>query len=204
MTGLRRIERARAAVRRHVWRILADRPEGFPEVVVDGVELTGWTVIDTDGSLILAPSDKDGACGTYKGSFGHHVFLAVCDNTGEELAQLLHPGNVTANDTGVNIDLLVRAVAQLPWWRRQKALVRTGWLTATAIACDLRAWLQLLALDGDLAKATPKTLRYRILHVPARLVRGQRRRRLKIPHSWPWAGAIVQAFHRIQALPRPT
>ncbi|MDH6128395.1 IS1380 family transposase [Kitasatospora sp. GP82] len=364
-TGLRRIERARAAVRRHVWRILADRPEGFPEVAVDGVELTGWTVIDTDGSLILAPSDKDGACGTYKGSFGHHVFVAVCDNTGEELAQLLHPGNVTANDTGVNIDLLVRAVAQLPWWRRQKVLIRvdgagfsrellqwiasaggrrsptfrweysigwaftareqaavakadrlglwqpatdadgqacedafvadlTGllgdlsarpanhkviarkeplhprytkdassyeiakgmryqtfatntrrgqaqfldarhrkharvepkirdqkasgmrllpsrempvnaaWLTATAIACDLRAWLQLLALDGDLAKATPKTLRYRILHVPARLVRGQRRRRLKIPHSWPWADAIVQAFQRIQALPRPT
>jgi hypothetical protein len=84
--------------------------------------------------------------------------------------------------------------------------VNAAWLTATAtaIACDLRAWLQLLALDGDLAKATPKTLRYRILQVPARLVRGQRRRRLRLPASWPWADAIIRAFHRIQALPRPT
>ncbi|WP_405009077.1 hypothetical protein [Kitasatospora sp. NBC_01539] len=52
--------------------------------------------------------------------------------------------------------------------------------------------------------ATPKPLRYRILHVPARLVRGQRRRRLKIPSTWPWADAIVRAFTRIQALARPT
>jgi hypothetical protein len=62
---LRRIEQARAAVRRHVWRLLADRPEGFPDVTVDGVELTGWTIIDSDGSLVPTPSDKQGACGTW-------------------------------------------------------------------------------------------------------------------------------------------
>ncbi|MFC5646834.1 transposase [Kitasatospora cinereorecta] len=61
--------------------------------------------------------------------------------------------------------------------------VNTAWLTATAIASDLRAWLQLLALDGEEAKATPKTLRHRILHVPALLVRGRRKRRLKVPTS---------------------
>ena len=82
--------------------------------------------------------------------------------------------------------------------------VNSAWLTATAIARYLTAWLQLLALDGENAKATPKTLRYRILHVPARLVRGQRRRRLKLPSTWPWADAIVRAFTRIQALPHPT
>ena len=32
--------------------------------------------------------------------------------------------------------------------------------TAAMIACILLAWLKLLALDGDLAKAEPKTLRY--------------------------------------------
>ena len=32
-------------------------------------------------------------------------------------------------------------------------------------------WLELLALDGDLARAEPKTLRYRILHAAARLTR---------------------------------
>ncbi|MFI6063160.1 transposase, partial [Streptomyces sp. NPDC051286] len=78
------------------------------------------------------------------------------------------------------------------------------WLTATALAADLRCWFQLLALDGENAKATPKTLRYRILHVPARLTRGQRKRRLKLPDTWPWAKAITTAFQRILALPRPT
>lgn len=82
--------------------------------------------------------------------------------------------------------------------------INQAWLTATALACDLRAWLQLLGCDGDMAKATPKTLRYRFLHVPARLVHGQRRRRLKIPSTWPWADQIVAAFWRIRALPAPT
>ncbi|MEU2718059.1 transposase [Streptomyces sp. NPDC007205] len=81
--------------------------------------------------------------------------------------------------------------------------VNSAWLLAVALATDLRAWLRLLALDDDLAKATPKTLRYRFLHVPALLVRGQRRRRLKIPHTWPCAKEIVQAFTRILALPHP-
>jgi hypothetical protein len=74
---------------------------------------------------------------------------------------------------------------------------------AAAIAADLIAWLQLLALDGDLATAEPKRLRYRILHTAARLTRGQRRRRLRIPASWPWADQINAAFTRIAAIPAP-
>ena len=66
----------------------------------------------------------------------------------------------------------------------------------------LLAWLKLLALDGDLAKAEPKTLRYRVLHAAARLVRGGRRRRLKIAATWPWAEAITAAWQRISALPQ--
>jgi pimeloyl-ACP methyl ester carboxylesterase len=45
-----------------------------------------------------------------------------------------------------------------------------AWVLGTAaIATDLIAWLQLLALDGDLARAEPKLLRFRMLHVAARL-----------------------------------
>jgi predicted Na+-dependent transporter len=62
---------------------------------------------------------------------------------------------------------------------------------------------KLLALDGDLAKAEPKTLRYKILHTAGRIVKGQRRRHLKIPPSWPWAEDIAAAFTRILALPPP-
>jgi hypothetical protein len=37
------------------------------------------------------------------------------------------------------------------------------------VAVDLIAWTQHLLRHGDLAKAEPKTLRYRLLHVAARL-----------------------------------
>ncbi len=60
------------------------------------------------------------------------------------------------------------------------------------IAAILLAWLSLLALDGDLARAKPKT-RYGILHAAARLVRGGPRRRLKIQATRPWAEAITTA-----------
>jgi len=77
-----------------------------------------------------------------------------------------------------------------------------AWLAAALTAATLLAWLRLLALGGDLAKAEPKTLRYRILHAAGRLVRGGRRRRLKIAATWPWAAAIATAWNRITALPQ--
>ncbi len=49
--------------------------------------------------------------------------------------------------------------------------VNTAWCQAASIACDLPAWLRLLALNGDLAKAEPKTLRYKILHTAGRIVK---------------------------------
>ncbi len=80
--------------------------------------------------------------------------------------------------------------------------VNTAWLTASLTAATLQSWLAHLGLDGELARAEPKTLRYRVLHTAARLVRGGRRRRLKISATWPWAQAIVDAWDRISALPQ--
>jgi hypothetical protein len=80
--------------------------------------------------------------------------------------------------------------------------VNEAWLTIAMTAAILLAWLKLLALDGDLARAEPKTLRYKILHAAGRLVRGGRRRIVKIPGSWPWAGEISTAWQRICAIPQ--
>jgi hypothetical protein len=84
---------------------------------------------------------------------------------------------------------------------REFAINQT-WLMLTQVTADLVAWLRLLALDGALAKAEPKALRYRLLHVPARLVHGARRRRLRIPDSWPWVDDIVAVFAKIAAIPQ--
>ena len=43
------------------------------------------------------------------------------------------------------------------------------WLELVRIAHDLLAWTQRLLLTGELAKAEPKRLRYRLLHIAARL-----------------------------------
>jgi hypothetical protein len=77
-----------------------------------------------------------------------------------------------------------------------------AWLTAAMTGQILLAWLKMLALDGELARAEPRTLRYRVLHTAARLVRGGRRRCLKIQASWPWADQITAAWQRIDALPQ--
>jgi hypothetical protein len=71
-------------------------------------------------------------------------------------------------------------------------------------ACILLSWLRHLALDGKLAKAEPKTLRYRVFHRrrPARA--RQPPKTLKIAATWPWATAIITAWNRIQALLHPT
>lgn len=50
-TMLKRIGKARAKVRAHVWALLARRWQGFPWLSVAGKLLTGWVVIDLAGLL---------------------------------------------------------------------------------------------------------------------------------------------------------
>jgi hypothetical protein len=96
------------------------------------------------------------------------------------------------------------APARTPAWDTSSRdfTVNAAWLTAAMTGQILLAWLKLLALDGDLAKAEPKALCYRVLHAAARLTRGGRRRHLKIQATWPWAQAITTAWQRIDALPQ--
>jgi Transposase DDE domain group 1 len=82
--------------------------------------------------------------------------------------------------------------------------INAAWLTTTMIAVDLLAFAQSILLhDTPLARAEPKTLRYRLLHVAARLTRGGRRLRLRLHHLWPWATQLATAFARLTALPVP-
>jgi hypothetical protein len=83
--------------------------------------------------------------------------------------------------------------------------INTAWLTAVILAVDLVSWAQTILLHSQptLARAEPKTLRYRLLHVAARLVRGGRRLRLRLDRRWPWAQQLAAAFARCAALPQP-
>ena len=353
--ALARVERARARTRRHVWSLLAR----IPRSKAAGTDLGDTVVIDIDATLVAAHSEKEQAKPTFKHGYGFHPLAAWCDNTTEMLAVSLRPGNAGSNHAGDHIDVLGRAIGQIPAGHRNQLLVRADgagathdlldWLTAqnhirgrrveysvgfsaknaaltsaittipeavwtpavdadgeprdgadvaevtdlltltgwpvgmrlivrrerphpgaqlslfehadgwryqavatntttgqlaflearhraharvedrirhakdtglgrfpsreytinqvwvqlAAIAADLTAWLRLLALPGDLATLEPKLLRYRMLHVPAQLSRGGRRRYLRLPRTWPWVAQIVAAFTTINALPAP-
>ncbi|MEV6742360.1 IS1380 family transposase [Streptomyces sp. NPDC051104] len=81
--------------------------------------------------------------------------------------------------------------------------INVAWLELALTAVDLLAWAQTLLLEGELATAEPKKLRYRLLHAAARLTRGQRRLHLRISATWPWRHELVNAFACLAALPRP-
>ena len=82
--------------------------------------------------------------------------------------------------------------------------INHAWLTLVTIAADLLAWLRLLALPGTLKACEPKALRYRFLHIPARLTRGARRRHLRLPQSWPWVTDAIATFTNVMAIPMLT
>jgi len=71
--------------------------------------------------------------------------------------------------------------------------INAAWLELALVGIDLLAWTQMLLLDGELARAEPKKLRYRLLPVAARITRGARRTQLRLTASWPWAADLAAA-----------
>ena len=73
------------------------------------------------------------------------------------------------------------------------------WCEIVAMACELLAWTQMLALDGKARRWEPKRLRLRLFSAAGRLVREGRRLRLRIAGNWPWATQIAAAISRLHA-----
>ena len=97
--GLRNIAAARAAARARAWAAGATPTE---------------IVIDIDGTLLDAHSDKQDATPTYKHGFGFYPIVAYLDETGEALAGLLRPGRAGSNNAADHLETLDRSLAQLP------------------------------------------------------------------------------------------
>jgi hypothetical protein len=74
------------------------------------------------------------------------------------------------------------------------------WCQIVALACELLAWTQMLALHGPARRWEPKRLRLRIFSCAGRIVRGGRRLRLRLATRWPWTRDITAAIGRLHAL----
>ncbi len=329
--ALERIALARAEARRVAWAAGAD---------------PGFYVIDIDGTLVTAHSEKEGAAPTYKRGFGFHPLVSFLDATGEALAAQLRPGNAGSGTASDLVAVLDASLAQLPldpeasevivrtdsagcshafvdgararsvrfcvghpldvdtaaqvadlpaeawvpavsadgaderehaqvaeltgsvdlsrWPARTRMIVRrelahpgaqltfsdvdghrfqvlltdlgddvafcealyrgrgraecairdakdTGlsnlpsadfalnraWLVLVLVAGDLLAWCKALCLEGELATATPRRLRYCLLHAAGVLVCSARRLTLRLAEGWPFADQLVAAFARV-------
>jgi hypothetical protein len=74
------------------------------------------------------------------------------------------------------------------------------WCAIVALACELTAWMQMLALVGTSARRwEPKRLRTRLFTVPAILARTGRRRLLHLADHHPWAAVVHAAVGRLRA-----
>lgn len=63
------------------------------------------------------------------------------------------------------------------------------------------AWTQHLYLDGDLAIAEPKRLRYCLLHAAGMIVHTGRQTKLRLADDCPWTDALIAAFDRLHHRP---
>jgi Transposase DDE domain group 1 len=144
---------------------------------------TGWRY-----SIIVTSIPAAGGIGGVPGS--HHA----------QFIDVLHRQHAVVED-GVRAakSMGLRNLPSKTWQ------VNCGWVLAANIAADLAAWCRLLGLYDcdDLKDAEPDTLRYRLLSLPARLVRHARTRVLKISRTWPWREAFLACWQRLCALPAP-
>jgi hypothetical protein len=89
-------------------------------------------------------------------------------------------------------------------WPSRHWAVNVAWTQVVALAANLLACFRHLALPaGELREAAPKLLRFRLLHIPARLTRGQRKRWLHLRTDWPWTTGLIGAWNAVRALPAP-
>jgi Transposase DDE domain group 1 len=78
------------------------------------------------------------------------------------------------------------------------------WCAIVALACELLAWMQMLALTGhDARRWEPKRLRLRLFSIAGRIADHGRTRRLHLSTHAPWADLLAKMITTLQQLPAP-
>ncbi|WP_406282500.1 IS1380 family transposase [Streptomyces sp. NBC_00209] len=160
--ALTAIRSARAEVRKHVWKLAG----------ASSPDTTGQVIVDLDGVLVLAHSDKQDATATWKKTYGHHPLMGFVDHgsggTGEPVAALLRPGNAGSNTAADHITTAQLALAQLPkrYRRGRQTLIRTDSAGGTH---EFVAWLAQRGrwLSYSVGMTVTEQIHQAVLKVPA-------------------------------------
>jgi hypothetical protein len=171
------------------------RPGAWVAELTGLLDLTGWP----EGMRVIVRKERPhpGAQLRFTDIDGHRFTCFATDTRRGQLAdlELRHRRRArcedrirAAKDTGLrNLPLHGFSQNQI-------------WCELVAMACELVAWMQMLALDGPARAWEPKRLRLRLFAAAGRLAHGGRRLRLRIAATWPWATQLTAAITRLQAL----
>ena len=175
------------------------RDNGEVAEITDSVDLSSWP----QGSRLIVRRERPhpGAQLSFTDHDGYRFQAILTDQPDADIAVIECRHRQRAHVEDRIRDDKDTGLAKFPF--KQFALNEV-WLQIVLLAHDLIVWTQALLLDGELQKAEPKRLRYRLLHVAARLAFHGRRGRLRLQHDWPWATELAAAFHKLKALPAAT
>jgi len=175
------------------WRDHAEVVE-ITDLVAD--VFTGWPT----GCRMIARREEPhpGAQLTFCDLDGHRFQVFVTDLTDSDVAYLeaIYRGRGRAERQ--ICDTKATGLTNLP---SHSFAINQAWLQLVLRAHDLLAWCRLLVLDGELATAEPKRLRYCLFHTAARITTNGRQRTCRLAATWPWTADLVNAFSRVHNLP---
>ncbi len=176
----------------------SERDNGQIAEITDLIDLAGWPT----GSRVIVRRERahPGAQLTFTDHDGHRFQAVLTDQPDPDIQVLERRQRQRAHaETHIRNDKDT-GLRNMPFRDFEHNRV---WLMLVLIAHDLICWTQRLLLTGELARCEPKRLRYRLLHIAARLAFHARKATLRIHAAWPWAAALADAFTRARALPTP-
>jgi len=173
-----------------------ERENGQVSEITDHIDLSSWPA----GSRVIVRRERPhpGAQFSFTDHDGHRFQAVLTDQTDPDIAVLERRHRQRARVEDRVRDDKDTGLAKLPF---QAFALNEVWVEIVMLAHDLIIWTQALALDGELATAEPKRLRYRLMHIAARLAFSGRRAKLHLPAAWPWTESLKAAFEKLHTLP---
>jgi hypothetical protein len=177
----------------------SERANGEVVELTDHVELSAWPA----GSRVIVRRERPhpGAQLSFTDHDGYRFQAILTDQTDPDIAVLERRHRQRARVEDRVRDDKDTGLAKLPF---KAFALNEVWVEIVTLAHDLIIWTQALCLDGELAKAEPKRLRYRLLHIAARLAFSARQAKLHLPAAWPWTETLKAAFEKLKTLPATT
>lgn len=172
--------------------------EAYVTELTEHLDLSAWP----EGSRLICRRERahPGAQLSLVDTDGWRHTCFLTDQTAEDIADLDRDHRAHAHVEQRIEDGKALGLAKLPF---RSFAMNEAWMQLVLAAQDILGFAKALTLTGDLAKAKPQTLRYRLLHQAGRLARSGRCTRLRLARHWPWATDLVAACRKLDALPPP-